>query len=111
MQSYTKHVSRYALDSSSEKCMTKFDSVDLSVSISTKSASRSATYHRKFWNIIAKFHYTGPTGPDRTGPDPTRQSFLCRKQARTFLRPGSPRNSVGSVQVSDEVRVGPGGSV
>jgi len=39
--------------------------------------------------IIARFHYTGPTGP-----------------ARTFLRPGSPRNSVGSVRVFDKfVRV------
>jgi len=37
--------------------------------------------------LVAKFHYTGPTGPDRT-----------------FLRPGSPRNSVGSVRVSDKVR-------
>ena len=44
--------------------------------------------------LIAKFHYTGPTGP-----------------ARTFLRPGSPRNSVGSVRVSDKVRVGPRRSV
>ena len=43
--------------------------------------------------VIAKFHYTGPTGP-----------------ARTFLRPGSPRNSVGSVRVSDKVRAGPRGS-
>ena len=92
--------------------MTKFDSVDLSVSISTKSASRSATYHRKFWNIIAKFHYTGPTGPDRTGPDPTRPdkvSFVGNRHG-LFLRPGSPRNSVGSVRVSDEVRAGPVGS-
>ena len=39
--------------------------------------------------VIAEFHYTGPTGP-----------------ARTFLRPGSPRNSVGSVRV----RAGPVGS-
>jgi len=39
--------------------------------------------------IIARFHYTDPTGP-----------------ARTFLRPGSPRNSVGSVRVFDKfVRV------
>jgi len=36
--------------------------------------------------LIAKFHNTGPTGP-----------------ARTFLWPGSPRNSVGSVRVSDKV--------
>ena len=27
------------------------------------------------YSIIAKFHYTGPTGPDPTGPDPTRQSL------------------------------------
>ena len=46
--------------------------------------------------VIAKFHYTGPTGPDRT---------------RTgVLQPGSPRNSVGSVRVSDKVHAGPCGS-
>jgi len=44
--------------------------------------------------FIAKFHYTGPTGP-----------------ARTFLRSGSPRNSVGSVRVSEKVRSGPVGPV
>ena len=43
---------------------------------------------------LAKFHYTGPTGP-----------------ARTFLRSGSPRNSVGSVRVSEKVRSGPVGPV
>jgi len=43
--------------------------------------------------FIAKLHYTCPTGP-----------------ARTFLRPGSPRNSVVSVRVSDKVRAGPRGS-
>ena len=43
--------------------------------------------------IIAKFHYTDPTGPDRTRTD-------------FFLR----RNSVGSVRVSDKVRAGPFGS-
>jgi len=36
----------------------------------------------------------GPTGP-----------------ARTFLRPGSPRNSVGSLRVFDKVRAGPVGPV
>ena len=46
--------------------------------------------------VKAKFHYTGPTGPDWTRTD--------------FLRPGSPRNSVGSVRVSDKVRAGPVGS-
>jgi len=39
--------------------------------------------------VIAKFHYTDPTGP-----------------TRTFLR----RNSVGSVRVSLKVRAGPVGS-
>jgi len=24
--------------------------------------------------VIAKFHYTGPTGPDRTGPDETKSA-------------------------------------
>ena len=42
------------------------------------------------WWLISKFHYTGSTGP-----------------ARTFLRPRSPRNSVGSVRI----RAGPVGSV
>ena len=46
--------------------------------------------------VVAKFHYTGPTGPARTRTD--------------FMRPGSPRNSVGSVRVSDKVRAGPRGS-
>ena len=45
-------------------------------------------------HIAIFHHYTGPTGP-----------------ARTFLRPGSPRNSVGSVRVSDKVRAGPVGPV
>jgi len=32
------------------------------------------------WNlaIISKFHYTGPTGPDRTGFDQTRVSDKVR---------------------------------
>ena len=49
--------------------------------------------------VIAKFHYTGLTGPDTARPDPTGP-------ARTFLR----RNSVGSVRVSDKVHAGPFGS-
>ena len=48
--------------------------------------------------LIAKFHYTDLTRPDPRGP------------ARTFLRPESPRNSVGSVRVSDKDRAGPCGS-
>jgi len=49
---------------------------------------------RADWEVlIAKFHYTDPHGP-----------------ARTFLRPGSPRNSLVSVRVSDKVRVGLVGS-
>jgi len=48
--------------------------------------------HVIWGRLIAKFHCTGPSGP-----------------ARTFLRPGSPRNSVGSVRVSDKVRAGPVG--
>ena len=46
--------------------------------------------------VIAEFHYTCPTGPDRTLTD--------------FLRPAFPRNSVGSVRVSDNDRAGPCGS-
>ena len=66
--------------------------------------------------VIAKFHYTGPTRPDRTRPDKVRAR--CQRQAkthytdptgpaRTFLRPGSSRNSVKSVRVSDKVCAGP----
>jgi len=76
------------------------------------------------YTVIAKFHYTGPTGPDRTGPNQTKSAHFVgdrlnsttRAQpdptgpARTFLRPGSPRNSVGSVRVSNKVRAGPCGS-
>ena len=71
-------------------------------------------------SIIAKFHYTDPTGPDRTGPDQTKSAHVFGYElnsttrarpdphgpARTFLR----RNSVGSVRVSDKVRAGPFGS-
>ena len=49
------------------------------------------------FRILAKFHYTDPHGP-----------------ARTFLRPGSPRNSVGpcgSPTKSVRVRAGPVGPV
>jgi len=67
--------------------------------------------------LIAKFHNTGPTEPDRTGPDQTKSAHFVGDRlnsttrarpdptgpARTFLRLGSPRNSVGSVRVSDKV--------
>ena len=70
---------------------------------------------------IAKFHYTDPTGPDRTGPDQTKSAHFVGDRLNSttqtrpdphglFLRPGSPRNSVGSVRVSDKVRAGPCGS-
>jgi len=75
--------------------------------------------------VIAEFHYTCPTGPDRTGPDQTKSAHFVGDRlnsttrarpdptgpARTFLRPAFPRNSVGSVRVSDKVRAGPVGSV
>ena len=52
--------------------------------------------------LKAKFHYTGPTGPDQTRPDP---HGLCRRPARTN---GVSRRSgsFGSVRV----RAGPVGS-
>jgi len=64
--------------------------------------------------LTAKFHNTGPTEPDRTGPDQTksahfvgdRLNFTTRARPDPhglFLWPGSPRNSVGSVRVSDKV--------
>ena len=57
--------------------------------------------------VKAKFHYTGPTGPDRTRTDFVGDPHgLCG----LFCGPGLPRNSVGSVRVSDKVRAGPVGS-
>jgi len=54
-------------------------------------------------DVYAKFHYTGPTGPDRTRADP---HGLCRRPARTN---GVSMRSVsfGSVRV----RAGPVGPV
>jgi len=40
--------------------------------------------------LIAKFHYTGPTGPDWTGPDQTKTGY--------------PTKSAGSARVADKVR-------
>jgi len=51
--------------------------------------------------VIAKFHYTDPTGPART------LSATRTAPHGLFLR----RNSVGSVRVADKVRAGPVGSV
>ena len=60
-------------------------------------------FSRTTW-VIAKFHYTGPTGPDRTranphGPARTRtdRHGLCRRPARTngvSRRSGSGRARV-----------------
>ena len=49
--------------------------------------------------LLAKFHYTGPTGPDRTRPDPCGPA---RTRISEKLR--------WSVRVSDKVRAGPVGS-
>jgi len=49
--------------------------------------------------VIAKFHYTGPTGPDRTRTDP---HGLCRRPARA-QRSFAAKKSV-------QVRAGPVGS-
>ena len=74
--------------------------------------------------VIAKFHYTDPTKPDRTGPDQKKSAHIVGDELNStrrarhgpdrtrpdphglFLR----RNSVGSVRVSDKVRAGPFGS-
>jgi len=66
-------------------------------------------------SVIAKFHCTGPTGPDQTesvdfvGHRLHSTTRARPDPARTFLRPGSLRNSVGSVRVSDKVDAGPVG--
>jgi len=49
-------------------------------------------------SVIAIFHYTGPTGPDRT-----RTDFFCG--------PGLRETPFGPVRVSDKVRAGPVGPV
>jgi len=55
--------------------------------------NREHRRERKKGRLIAKFRYTDPPG-----------------LARILLRPGSPRNSVGSVRISHKVRAGPRGS-
>ena len=55
--------------------------------------------HQRDDTVIAKFHYTGPTGPDRTRTDPNDPDLR-----ETLLGPcGSPTKSV-------RVRAGPVGS-
>jgi len=75
--------------------------------LSSRPAVTPATLKRAAANFavyIAKFHYTGPTGPDRTGPDP--HGLFCGPGLRkTPLGPcGSPTKSV-------RVRAGPVGPV
>ena len=50
--------------------------------------------------LKAKFHYTGPTGPDRTRTDP---HGLCRRPARTQL-------SFAETRAAKKVRAGSVGS-
>ena len=77
--------------------------------------------------VIANFHYTGPTGPDGTGPDQTKSAHFVGDRlnsttrarpdphgpARTFFGPGlreTPLGQCGSPTKSVRVRAGPVGS-
>ena len=67
-------------------------------------AFRSTRWRRPYSTVIAKFHYTDPTGPDRTRTDP-RGIFCGQGLRETPLGPrGSPTKSV-------RVRAVPVGSV
>ena len=72
--------------------------------LSSRPAVTPATLKRAAANFavyIAKFHYTGPTGPDRT----RTEFFAARVSEKTPLGPcGSPTKSV-------RVRAGPVGPV
>jgi len=67
--------------------------------------------------LIAKFHYTDPTGPDRTIHSP-RTLFVIWLNSTTWARPDPARTRTTriseklrwSVRVSDKVRAGPRGS-
>ena len=74
--------------------------------------------------VIATFHYTDPTGPDRTGPDQTKSAHFvwywlnyttrARPQRTGPARTRTTRISEKlrwSVRVSDKLRAGPCGSV
>ena len=39
-----------------------------------------------FCSLIAKFHYTGPTGPDRTGPDQTKSAHFVGDELNSTTR-------------------------
>jgi len=71
----------------------------VSLTMTCNKLQRSSVGDRRYCQLIAKFHYTGPSGPERTRPDEVRG--LCR-------RPGwpgfwqSPRTSSGRVR-SDPV--------
>jgi len=36
--------------------------------------------------VIAKFHYTSPTGPDRTGPDQTKSAHIVGDELNSTTR-------------------------
>ena len=36
--------------------------------------------------LIAKFHYTGPTGPDGTGPDQTKSAHIVGDELNSTTR-------------------------
>ena len=96
----TRHVVRNGLASPTHSAHASFFRPSQSSSPSSRaSADRRAKKVSIF--IIAKFHYTGPTGPDRTCTD-----FFCDPGLReTPLGPcGSPTKSV-------RVRAGPVGPV
>jgi len=87
---------------------------------------RAAAFYVRFrvgGAVIAKFHYTDPTGPDRTGPDQTKSVDFAWHWLNSITRarpdPTGPVRTRTtriseklrwSVRVSDKVRAGPCGS-
>ena len=60
------------------------------------------------FSIIAKFHYTGPTGPDRTGPDQTNSSHFVGDRLNSTTRarpdPTGPAWTFFVARVSEKLR-------
>ena len=56
--------------------------------------------------VTAKFHYTGPTGPDRTRPDPTgrdptRRDPTRRSRRNLSRRPARTQRTLPETRISD----------
>jgi len=54
--------------------------------------------------LIAKFHYTGPTGPDRTGPDQTKSAHFVGDRLYSTTRTRPDPTDCFAARVSEKLR-------